>query len=527
MNDERRPISVAPALPTGSSWWQLIERRADVTPDRVMLEDERGRRLSFSAYRSLAEQVAAGLAERGVRPGHVVSWQLPTTVEAAVLMGALARLGVAQNPIVPILRRKEVGLIVEQLRSDWLLVPGTWRGFDYAAMAKEVVGEGTCQVLVCDGLEVGDGELALPRADPTALPPHQSAPGAVRWFYYSSGTTAAPKGARHTDTSVLASAVNFVEGVRFQPEDLFPMAFPLTHIGGAMVLTAQLRVGSRVLLVEAFDPATSPLLMAERGATILGSALPFFHAYLAAQRQHGAEPLFPRLRICVAGGAPVPPELHAEMKSVLGTRVINAWGLTEFSPATSLTVEDPEEKFLTSAGRPVSGVEVRVVDADGRDATVGQVGELRLKGSQCFSGYVDASLDGDAFDDHGFFRTGDLGLVDEDGFVHVTGRLKDIIIRNAENISALEVENVLYEHPAVADVAVIGLPDARTGERCCAVVVLAEHVDALTLEELAEHCRAQGLANQKIPEQLELVPILPRTPMGKVLKHELRKQLVP
>jgi non-ribosomal peptide synthetase component E (peptide arylation enzyme) len=153
-------------------------------------------------------------------------------------------------------------------------------------------------------------------------------------------------------------------------------------------------------------------------------------------------------------------------------------------------------------------------------------GELRVRGPQCFAGYVDTTLDAEAFDADGFFRTGDLGVIDADGFVRVTGRLKDIIIRNAENISAVEVEDALFEHPAIEDVAVVGVPDPRTGERCCAVVVLADPEVQLSLADIAAHCRARGLANQKIPEQLEIVTELPRNPMGKVLKHELRGWLV-
>lgn len=512
-------------LPVDSSWWELVDRRAELTPDRIMLEDERGRKLTFAQYRSFAEQVAAGLAERGVRAGQVVSWQLPTTIEAAVLMAALARLGVAQNPIIPILRHAEVGLIVEQLGTDLLVVPGTWRGFDFAAMADEVTADRECQVLVCEGLGAG-GDIALPTSEPAALEAPIDPNGAPRWFYYTSGTTAVPKGAKHTDSSITACSVGIVEHARFQPDDVFPLAFPLAHIGGVMFLTATLRVGARLVLVDTFDPVESPLLMSQRGATMLGSAVPFFQAYLAAQQRHGSEPLFPLLRTCIAGGAPMPPELHVALQGTLGAGVINAWGMTEFGQATMLAVDDPAEQFLGSVGRPVSGVEIRVVDFDGEDLAPGQEGELRLRGPQCCSGFVDPGLESDAFDDQGFLRTGDLGLVDPDGYVYVTGRLKDIIIRNAENISAPEVEAALADHPAIAEVAVIGLPDPRTGERCCAVVVLADSADGLTLEDLAAHCQAHGLARQKVPEQLEMVARLPRHPMGKVLKHELRSQLL-
>jgi acyl-CoA synthetase (AMP-forming)/AMP-acid ligase II len=254
--------------------------------------------------------------------------------------------------------------------------------------------------------------------------------------------------------------------------------------------------------------------MAAHRPTILGSALPFFRVYLDAQRRHGDEPLFPDLRTCTAGGAPTPPELVRELVEGFGIRgVVQSWGLTEFPVATAARPDDPPQVLVDTIGKPTPGVSLRVVD-----------GELRVKGAQCFLGYVDPALDLEAFDEDGWFRTGDLGFVDDDGNVHITGRLKDIIIRNAENISAAEIEDVLLRHPDIADVAVIGVPDARTGERVVAVVV-PEPGATVTMETVAAHCRALELARQKTPEQLELVDALPRNPMGKVLKQSLKDSL--
>jgi acyl-CoA synthetase (AMP-forming)/AMP-acid ligase II len=313
---------------------------------------------------------------------------------------------------------------------------------------------------------------------------------------------------RHTDASVMASANGVVDGLGVGAGDVYPIAWPFAHIGGMAMLTAALRTGASLALFDVFDPETTPDRMAAHRPTILGSATPFFRAYLAAQRRHGDEPLFPALRACVGGGAATPAPVNRAVAEGLGVAgVVGAWGLTEFPVATS---EAPGDREVGSTvGRPVAGVRVRVVD-----------GELRLKGPQCFLGYVDAALDVDAFDDEGWLRTGDLGTVDEEGRVRVEGRLKDVIIRNAENVSAAEVEDALLRHPAVADVAVIGVPDERTGERVCAVVV-ARPGHEVTLEDLVAHCRADGLARHKCPERLELVGQLPRNPMGKVVKRAL------
>jgi acyl-CoA synthetase (AMP-forming)/AMP-acid ligase II len=502
-----------PAYPT--TLWELLARRADQDPDRVLIEDDRDRSLTAAQWLRSSEQVAAGLQQRGITEDTVVSWQLPSTIEAVVLLMALARLGAVQNPIIPLLRRREVGFIVGQTQSRLLITPAVWRNFDYAAMAAEIAADSDLDVLVL-------GEEGLPTGDPGSLPPPPDTGDRVRHIYYSSGSTADPKGARHTDRSVMNSATGTILGYHVGPEDCVPVPFPYTHIGGIAITVASLYTGCRMLLIEIFDRKTSPLVISRKGGTLLGSAVPFFHAYLEAQQQHGPEPLFTRLRAFSGGGAPKPPELYYEMKRVFGVGIISSWGLTEFPIATAATFDDTDEELAHTEGRIVPGVELRVVGNDGRDLGPGQEGELRLKGPQGCQGYVDSSLDADAFDNLGFFRTGDLGIVGPRGHVQITGRIKDIIIRNAENISAQEVEDVIYTHPKVTDVAVVGVPDPATGERACAVVVLAEGADSLTLTELADFCREQKLATQKIPERLELVDQLPRNAMGKILKRELR-----
>ncbi|KPM54339.1 acyl-CoA synthetase [Frankia sp. R43] len=507
-------------LPPAAAFWSLVEQAASRLPTAVILADDHGRALTFAGLREEAERVAAGLYALGLRPGDVVSWQLPTTLEAAVLMVACARLGLVQNPIIPVFRHREVGYITRQVGTRLLVVPERWRGFGHGEMARSLGVE----VVSLDLESPPRSGLRLPAADPGTLPerpglPVPSAPagdsappvgvGECRWIYYSSGTVADPKGVRHTDSSVIASSNGVVDGLGFGAGDVYPIAWPLAHIGGVAMLAAALRTGGRLVLFDVFDPATTPGRMATHRPTFLGSATPFFLAYVAAEHRHGDRPLFPAVRVCVGGGAPTPETVSREVAEVFGVAgVVNSWGLTEFPVATSETPSDSGAG--STVGRPMTGVRVRVVD-----------GELRLKGPQCFLGYVDATLDADAFDGEGWLRTGDLGSVDGEGRVRVEGRLKDVIIRNAENISASEVEEVLLRHPAVADAAVVGVPDERTGERVCAVVVVRPGT-AVTLAGLAAHCQAEGLARYKCPERLELVGELPRNPMGKILKRQLR-----
>jgi cyclohexanecarboxylate-CoA ligase len=515
------------------TFWNLVHRAADEAPERVILADDHGRALTTRQFRDSAERVAAGLARPvgsagrglpgvpGVSPGHTVSWQLPTCLEALVLMAALARLDIVQNPVIPALRHREVRIVTNQLEPSLYIAPARWRGFAYAGMAREL----GCPVLALD-LEGDPGpELRLPTGDPSSLPPPPAED--ARWVYYSSGTTSDPKGVKHTDSSLVAAATGLVDHATFGDGDVYPIAWPVTHIGGVTMLATSLRAGLKLVLFDTWDPATTPERMATHRPTILGSAQPFFLAYLDAQRRHGDEPLFPDLRIVTAGGAPTPPEIVRELAAAFGVRgVLGSYGLTEFPIATATTPDDPEDVLQRSVGRPSPGVQVRVVD-----------GEIRLKGPQRFGGYVDPALDAGAFDEEGWVRTGDLGEVDGDGNVYITGRLKDVIIRNAENISALEIEDVLLRHPDVADVAVIGLPDRRTGERVCAVIALRpdarrdpdrspESAATLDVASVAVHCLANGLAKYKCPEQVEIVPALERNSMGKLLKQQLRERLV-
>jgi acyl-CoA synthetase (AMP-forming)/AMP-acid ligase II len=508
------------------TFWALVEDAAAAQPDAWVVTDDHGRGLTRADLVAQAEVAAAGLVAHGVGPGTVVSWQLPSTIEALVLLVACARIGAVQNPLIPVLREREVGFIAAQVGTQVLIVPTTWRGFDHAAMARSI---GVDTVVELDLTHLDDGRpLRLPAGDPSTLPPPPADADEVRWVYYSSGTTAQPKGARHTDRTIIASSAALLTGVGFTTGDVYPIAWPVAHIGGAAVLTTSLLGGMQLVLFDTFDPVETPVRMAAHAPTLVGTAVPFFRAFLDAQARLD-EPLLPALRAGAFGGAPVPAEIHHEMRAAFGVSLVGSWGLTEFPNAASAMPDDDLPVLLHTVGRAGPGVEVRVVatDDDGRPRVCGvdEEGELRLKGPQCCKGYVDAALDVDGFDDEGWFRTGDLGTVDRDGNVRITGRLKDIVIRNAENISVVEIEELLFRHPSVADAAVLGVPDPRTGERVCAVVALRPGA-TLTLADLRDHCRAEGLSLHKCPEQLEVLDELPHNAMGKVLKQDIRARLL-
>ena len=500
--------------------WELVEAQANDAPDVVIAVDEDGRTLTGKEYRDAAERAAAGLQALGVGTDVNVSWMLPTWLESAVLVAALARLGAVQNPMLPILGTREMRFITHQTGAKLLIVPSEWKGRAYGDEAREIAND-------LSGVEVLIVDRELPDGDPATLPPPpapvtpESAP--VRWVFYTSGTTADPKGARHTDLTVKASATGMIEALEITDADRAAMVFPFTHIGGIGWLFTMLMTGCVCVFVESFVPQTTIPVLQRENLTLAGAGTPFHMAYLAAQRTQPDTPLFPAVRAYPGGGAPKPPQLHYEVREELGgVGIVSGYGLTEAPILTMNSVRDTDAQLADTEGTPTPGVELRFVKLDGTVAADGEEGEIRAKGPQVCRGYLDESLDADAFDDEGWFRSGDLGRLDADGHVLITGRVKDIIIRHGENISAKEVEDLLFTHPKVGDAAVVGLPDSKTGERACAVVVPTDAESPPTLPELFEFLTDQGLAKQKVPEQLEIIEALPRNASGKILKHELR-----
>jgi len=504
----------------GRTLWELMERRVDTTPDALMAVDEDMRTLTFAELWSEAELAAAGLAAAGIGEGDVVSWQLPTWIESMVLVAALSRLGAVQNPILPIYRDRELDFITAQADSRLLVVPSVWNGFDYEEMALAVARrQGDMRVLVAD--------RALPQGDPSVLPdlpePLEREDLPVRWLFYSSGTTAEPKGAQHTDATIAAAARGMSQRLGLIARDRNALVFPFTHIGGIVWMFASLQSGCSNILTEAFHPEDTVEVLSREGVTLAGSGTVFHQAYVRAQRRT-LHPIFPDVRAFPGGGAPKPADLAAEIRNLFEVPVLSGYGMTEAPILTMADLSDADDELAGSEGKPMPGVEIRFVRTDATIVTDGGEGELRVRAPQMMRGYLDPSLDAESVDEDGFFRTGDLGRMDERGNVVITGRLKDIIVRKGENVSAKELEDLLQLHEKVRDVAVIGLPDADSGERVCAVIELADGQQDVTFDEVIIHLRDRGLMVQKLPEQVEIVEQIPRNPAGKVLKHVLRDE---
>ncbi|WP_405752175.1 AMP-binding protein [Streptomyces sp. NBC_01411] len=502
----------AHALGASRTLWELVDRRAGLTPDRpVLLQGDRT--LTFGELRDGAERVAAGLYGMGVRPGSVVAWQLPTRIETVLLSFALARLGAVQSPVIPFYRDREVGFALRESRADFFAVPGTWRGHDHTAMAERLRARG-----------VFEAYGTLPDGDPAVLPPPPADGTAVRWIYWTSGTTSDPKGVLHTDRSLIAGGSCLAHALHLTADDIGSMAFPFAHIGGPDYTVMLLLYGFPAVLFEHFAMDTALPEYRRHGVTVAGGSTAFYSMFLTEQRKTPGQRLVPTLRLLAGGGAPKPPEIYHAVVREMGVQLTHGYGMTEVPMITMGAPDDTAENLATTEGRPPAGMEIRIVDPEGKPVPAGVDGEVRLRGEAVCQGYADPGQAAGVFDAEGFLVTGDVGHLRETGHLVLTGRMKDIIIRKGENISAKEIEDLLHQHPAVADAAVIGLPDQERGERVCAVIERRPGTDDLTPAAMSAFLRGEGLSVHKLPEQLEVVDALPRNDaLRKVLKYKLRE----
>ncbi|MGY0024764.1 class I adenylate-forming enzyme family protein [Streptomyces sp. YJ-C3] len=507
--------STAHALGASRTLWELVERRAALTPGHpVLLQGERT--LTFGQLRDRAERVAAGLYEKGVRPGSVVAWQLPTRIETALLTFALARLGAVQTPVIPFYRDREVGFALRESKADFFATPGVWRGFDHTEMARRLGARG-----VFEAYEDAD----LPDGDPAVLPAPPSSGTSVRWIYWTSGTTSDPKGVLHTDRSLIAGGSCLAHALHLSESDVGSMAFPYAHIAGPDYTVMLLLYGFPAVMFEQFALPDALDEYRRHGVTVAGGSTAFYSMFLAEQRKDPGHKVIPTLRLLAGGGAPKPPEVYHSVVREMDVQLTHGYGMTEVPMITMGAPDDTAQNLATTEGRPPEGMEIRIVDGDGKRVPAGVDGEVRLRGEAVCQGYLDPRQSADAFDADGFLITGDLGHVLPTGHLVLTGRAKDIIIRKGENISAKEIEDLLHEHPAVQDAAVIGLPDAERGERVCAVLELRPGAGRPALDAITSYLRAQGLSTFKLPEQLEVLDALPRNDtLRKVLKYKLRER---
>jgi cyclohexanecarboxylate-CoA ligase len=480
--------------------------------------------LTYGNLERSVRAAAGSLAALGVHRGAVVSWQLPNWHEAVILHHAVLRLGAVSNPIVPIYRHREVGYILRQAESQVVVVPGEFRGFDYPAMIADLRPGLPSLRHVVTARPAGRAALRfdeLLQGEPGfAGMPARDADDPVL-LMFTSGTTAHPKGVVHTHNTLDYECRSIIEVYGLGPDDVVFMPSPVTHITGllyGLLMPAMLR--TRVVLQDVWDATAALRLIEQQRCSFTMAATPFLHGLV----HHRDLPSFDvtSMRVFACGGADVPPALIRQAGERLGTTATRVYGSTEFPTLSTSPPDAPPDKRAGTDGRAISAAEYRIVDDAGADLPAGQTGELLVAGPELFLGYLAASDNDGAFTPDGWFRTGDLAVADLDGYVSIRGRKKDIILRGGENISATEVENLLFEHPAVREAAVVAMPDPVLTERACAFVV-PEAGQTPTLPELTAFLLGQQLAKQKLPERLELVAELPKTQSGKVQKFRLRE----
>jgi cyclohexanecarboxylate-CoA ligase len=511
----------------GDPVWTTFVATASRTGEKAAII-ESGAPTSFATLVVAAERLAGGLTTLGVETGDVVSLQLPNWTETVVVLLACARLGAIANPILPVYGPREISFILREAGSRLLFVPGRYRNVDHRALVRDLRADLprlAHVVVVRDEARADEHPYgALAGAEVVATPPPGDAE-AIALLLYTSGTTAAPKGVLHSHETLLAEARSLGPAHGLDASDVVLMPSPLTHISGiAHAFLFPAVAGTTAVLMDRWDATEGLRLIAAHGVTYMVGAPTFL-------RDLSDHPAISRhdissLRLFSCGGADVDAMLVQRAAARLGCVVKRAYGSTEFPTITTTGPGDPPERRADSDGRPIGGAEMRIVDEDGAPVAVGQAGEILARGPECFLGYLDARLNGEVFTADGWFRTGDLGTVDASGYLRITGRQKDIIIRKGENISARELEELIATHAAVAEVAVVAVPDAATGEIACAVIRPRPGMGRPSLAEIVAHLSATGLSRRKLPERLEIVDDFPRTASGKILKRALRDRLL-
>ncbi|OBJ52792.1 AMP-binding protein [Mycobacterium sp. 1423905.2] len=501
-------------------WWvretlaESLRAAAEDTPQRVAVIDGE-HRLDCASLRQQATALARSLLAR-FAPGSVISFLLPNWHEAAVIYLGATLAGMVANPVLPSMRDRELRFILEDADSRMIFIPGQFNRFDYTAMLTRVAAEldRPPEVVVVRGAGAADQipfqTLLADQTTAARLPVVD--PDAVRMILYTSGTTGRPKGVLHSHNSIHALIRQIGEHWLVEPADSFLVASPIAHIGGSIyAFECPLLLGATAVLMDRWNAEVAVHVMQAERCTHMAGATPFLEQLLTAAQD--AATRLPDLKVFICGGASVSAALIRRAADYFASAVVTrVYGSTEV-PVTTIGAPDDGDYAADTDGR-VGIADVRLVD-----------GEIRVRGPQMLVGYQHREDETPAFDADGYFRTGDLGRWVDDDYLVVTGRAKDLIIRNGENISPKEVEDILAGHPGITEIAIVGLPDARTGERACAVVVptVAPGPNVADLRGFLEEA---GVAKFKVPEQVVMWDALPKNDAGKVLKHQIKAALM-
>lgn len=537
------PIDLTPESYLAHGWWRDrlvtddLRDRARATPNAVATVTYSAdggwtERLTFRELSDSVDAIAAGLLALDICPGDTVAHQIPNWWYFTAVHLACVRIGAISCPVIPILRRRELAYILRATSAKVFVTAQSYRSFDHEGMAEALRREiPTLQhVFTIRGTRDGSGTFqrhffghsrpAATRGDLDARAPGPNDPASIQ---FTSGTTGEPKGVVHTHNSLFATTRLLPYALKLTEDDVIVMPSPLAHASGFLYgVLMPITWRQKVVYQDLWNAETFlDIVEAEAGTYTIGSP-PFVMDTIKICRDRGVDAS--PLRIFSCAGAPIPRFLAAETMQALHARLANNWGLTETGAAT-ITPWEHLDRSVDSDGIVSPAMRVKIVDDDGRPQPTGQMGRLLVKGASQFVGYFDRDdLTEAVVDSEGWLDTGDVARVDDEDFVALTGRVKDIVIRGGENIPVVEVENALFQFPGIVDAAVIGLPDERLGERACAVVVTSNA--KLSLSDVTRHLDEHGFAKQFWPERLELVDSIPHNAAGKIQKFLLRERFL-
>ncbi|MFD9371646.1 3-phosphoshikimate 1-carboxyvinyltransferase [Streptomyces sp. NPDC060020] len=543
----RLSVEPGPAVTPPASLPEQLRHWAEHRPDGTALVDVRDGHDAEISWRELDERVdraAATLLAFGVQPGEAVAYQLPNWAEFVEVSLAALRIGAVCCPLMPILRQREMAFALRRSGARVLLIADRFRNRDHQGETASWFAEdpaGRAQVRHVAVVSADGGAVELPAdvegltwsdwgaataatpVDTVALAARQPAPDALAQLLFTSGTTGEPKGVLHRHDT-LGHAVRLqAERLGLDDRDVVFIPSPLAHQTGFLYgMWLAVALGVPQLVQAHWNPRTALQAVVKHGATFVQAATPFLADLLKEVEAGGRAP--ETLRTIVVAGAALPRSLADRATTVLGTTVCGAFGTTETCLGSLSAPNDPPEKVWGTDGRAMPGVGLRVTDDAGRTLPAGREGNFELQSPTCFVGYLDRpDLTAEAWTSDGWYRTGDLAVIDSDGYVRITGRIKDVINRGGEKVPVAEIEELLHQHPSVDEVAVVGTPDERLGERACAFAALVDGAD-LDLEAMRKYLDYHQVSKHYWPERLELVDRLPRNPAGKVQKFVLRQR---
>ncbi|EKP6492626.1 medium-chain fatty-acid--CoA ligase [Escherichia coli] len=529
-NEQRRAAYRQQGLWGDASLADYWQQTARAMPDKIAVVDNHGASYTYSALDHAASCLANWMLAKGIESGDRIAFQLPGWCEFTVIYLACLKIGAVSVPLLPSWREAELVWVLNKCQAKMFFAPTLFkqtRPVDLILPLQNQLPQ-LQQIVGVDKLAPATSSLSLSQiiADntplTTAITTHGDELAAV---LFTSGTEGLPKGVMLTHNNILASERAYCARLNLTWQDVFMIPAPLGHATGFLHgVTAPFLIGARSVLLDIFTPDACLALLEQQRCTCMLGATPFVYDLLNVLEKQPAD--LSALRFFLCGGTTIPKKVARECQQ-LGIKLLSVYGSTESSPHAVVNLDDPLSRFMHTDGYAAAGVEIKVVDDARKTLPPGCEGEEASRGPNVFMGYFDEpELTARALDEEGWYYSGDLCRMDEAGYIKITGRKKDIIVRGGENISSREVEDILLQHPKIHDACVVAMPDERLGERSCAYVVLKAPHHSLSLEEVVAFFSRKRVAKYKYPEHIVVIEKLPRTASGKIQKFLLRKDIM-